>query len=323
VDKNKSFLDETSFSKEVSGFKSRSVHFNLNSLHIEKIFNALWCMKKDGLADTTIKVTDRRLRMMDKVVDLDDPEKIREYLAKKEGKNSYIEGLADSYNRYARYNGIVWSKPLIKRSSQSPYVPSREEVTILVSDAGKKYSLILSVFRDTGMRPIELERAKLRWFDLNRGIVNVETAKYGAARTLRLKAQTVAMLKEYLGKHGFGLDDRVFPKTRTMRTAFQRIRQRTAEKLQKPELLRVTLYSFRHYFATMLYQKTKDILLVKRQLGHRRIENTLVYTHLIDFRDEEFTVRAAETVEQATKLIESGFEYVTEMGEVKLFRKPK
>jgi len=305
------------------GFNSRSVHHNLNSVHSDRIFNALWGMKKDGLADTTIRVTDRRLRMICKVVDLDNPERVREYLAKKEGKNSYLEGLADAYCRYARYNGVAWVKPLFKRSSQPPYVPSIEEVTILVSDAGKKYSLILSVFRDTGMRPIEVERTQLRWFDLNRGSVNVETAKYGAARTLKLKPQTVAMLKEYFGKHDFGLNDRVFPKARTMRTAFQRIRQRTAEKLQRPELMRISLYSFRHYFATALYQKTKDILLVKRQLGHKRLENTLIYTHLVDFRDEEFTVRAASTVAEASKLIESGFEYVNEIDGTALYRKRK
>jgi integrase len=305
------------------GFNSRSVHHLVNSVHSEKIFNALWCMKKDRFAETTIRVTDRRLRMMDRAVDLDDPERVRDYLGKKQGKNSYIEGLADAYNRYDRYNGITWSKPLIKRSSQPPYVPSGEEITILVSDAGKKYSLILSVLRDTGMRPIELERAKLRWFDLNRGLVNVETAKYGAARTLRLKPKTVAMLKEYLGKHNFGLNDHIFPKARTMRTAFQRIRRRTAEKLQRPELMRISLYSFRHYFATVTYQKTKDILLVKRLLGHKRIENTLVYTHLVDFRDEEFTVRAASTVAEASKLIESGFEFVNEIDGTALYRKRK
>ena len=248
------------------GFKSRSVHFELNSLHSEKIFNTLWCMKKDHLAESTIKVTDRRLRMMAKTVDIDNPEKVRECLANKKGKNSYIEGLVDSYDRYARYNEISWSKPLIKRSSQPPYVPTEEEITILTTDAGKKYSLILSIFRDTGLRPIELERAKLRWFDLTRGLVNVETAKHGNARTLILKTQTLAMLKEYVGKHGFGLNDNIFPKVRTMRTAFQRIRQRTANKLHRPELIRISLYSFRHFFATMLYHRTKDILHVKQML---------------------------------------------------------
>jgi hypothetical protein len=49
----------------------------------------------------------------------------------------------------------------------------------------------------------------------------------------------------------------------------------------------------------------------------------LIYTHLIDFRDEEFTVRCAKSVKEACELLESGFEYVTEMDGVKLFRKPK
>jgi integrase len=261
--------------------------------------------------------------MMAKVVNLNDPEKVREYLANKEGKNSYIEGLVDSYDRYARYNEITWNKPLIRRSSQPPYVPTTEEITILISDAGKKYSLILSILRDTGMRPIELERSKLRWYDLKRGSVNVETAKYGNARILRLKAQTIAMLNEYVGKHDFGLNDNIFPKVRTMRSAFQRLRQRTATKLKRPELLKISMYSFRHFFATQLYYKTKDILLVKAQLGHKRLENTLIYTHLINFKDEEFTVRTAISVDEACKLIESGFEYVTEMDGIKIFRKPK
>ena len=73
----------------------------------------------------------------------------------------------------------------------------------------------------------------------------------------------------------------------------------------------------------MLYHKTKDILYVKKQLGHRRLENTLVYTHLIDFKDEEYIVRVARTVEEACQLIESGFEYVTDFEDVKLFRKRK
>ena len=229
----------------------------------------------------------------------------------------------DAYDRYAKYNGIIWNKPLIKRSSQPPYIPTEEEITILTTDAGKKYSLILSILRDNGMRPIELERAKLKWFDLNRGLVNVETAKYGEARTLKLKTQTFAMPKEYLGKHDFRLNDNIFPKERIMRTAFQRIRQRTAEKLQKPELLKISMYSFRHYFATLLYHKTKDILHVKQQLGHKRLENTLIYTQLINFEEDKYHVRTAKTIEEACKLIEAGFEFVTEMEGIKLFRKRK
>jgi len=49
----------------------------------------------------------------------------------------------------------------------------------------------------------------------------------------------------------------------------------------------------------------------------------LIYTHLVSFGSDEWICKVAETIEEAAKLIESGFEYVTEMDGVKLFRKRK
>jgi len=73
----------------------------------------------------------------------------------------------------------------------------------------------------------------------------------------------------------------------------------------------------------MEYHKTKDILHVMKILGHKNIKNTLVYTHLVDFNDEEYISRAAWTLDEASKLIESGFEYVCEIENARLFRKRK
>jgi predicted RNase H-like HicB family nuclease len=59
-------------------------------------------------------------------------------------------------------------------------------------------------------------------------------------------------------------------------------------------------------------------------LGHRNINNTMIYTHLIKLdKDEKFYSATAKTVEEARKLIEEGFEYVCEVDGVKLFRKRK
>lgn len=69
--------------------------------------------------------------------------------------------------------------------------------------------------------------------------------------------------------------------------------------------------------------KTKDILHVKRLLGHKKLENTEIYTHLTEFENEEYHSATAITVEEAKKLIESGFEYVTNMDDIKLFRRRK
>lgn len=73
----------------------------------------------------------------------------------------------------------------------------------------------------------------------------------------------------------------------------------------------------------MLYHQTRNILLVKQQLGHRKIETTLVYTQLLNADEEEYVCDMGRTIEECRRLIEEGFEYVTEMDGAKLFRKRK
>ena len=73
----------------------------------------------------------------------------------------------------------------------------------------------------------------------------------------------------------------------------------------------------------MEYHRTKDILHVMQLLGHKNIKNTLIYTQLVNFKDNEYVCKIAKTLEEATKLIEAGFEYVTDMNGYKLFRKRK
>jgi hypothetical protein len=60
----------------------------------------------------------------------------------------------------------------------------------------------------------------------------------------------------------------------------------------------------------MLFAKTKNILYVKQQLGHRWIENTMVYTQLINFESDEWHVAHAPSLEEENKLIEAGFEFI-------------
>jgi len=73
----------------------------------------------------------------------------------------------------------------------------------------------------------------------------------------------------------------------------------------------------------MEYHKTKDILHVMRLLGHKNINNTLIYTQLVSFSDDDYVSRVAKDVQELCQLVEAGFEYVTEMDGVKIFRKRK
>jgi hypothetical protein len=58
-------------------------------------------------------------------------------------------------------------------------------------------------------------------------------------------------------------------------------------------------------------------------LGHRQIENTLLYTQLISFESDEFHSAVAQTIDEAKKLVETGFEFVCTHEGVMLFRKRK
>jgi hypothetical protein len=70
------------------------------------------------------------------------------------------------------------------------------------------------------------------------------------------------------------------------------------------------LNSLRHWKATILYHKTRDIFYVKDFLRHRDIRNTLVYTQLVTFEDDEYLCKAASNVKEARELVEAGYEYV-------------
>lgn len=100
-------------------------------------------------------------------------------------------------------------------------------------------------------------------------------------------------------------------------------RKNLGKRLCNPRLVRISLKTLRHWKTTMEYHRTKDILYVKELLGHKNIQNTLVYTHLVSWENDDYTVRVGSTIEECTKLLEAGFEYVTDFEEKKLFRKKK
>jgi len=100
-------------------------------------------------------------------------------------------------------------------------------------------------------------------------------------------------------------------------------RRRLAQKLQNPRLLQITFHTLRHWKATTEYHRTRDILYVKQLLGHKQIQNTMLYTQLISFESDEYASAVAKNLDEARKLVEAGFEYVTEVDGRKLFRKRK
>jgi integrase len=110
---------------------------------------------------------------------------------------------------------------------------------------------------------------------------------------------------------------------------FFRQRKAVARKLENPRLTKISFRTFRHWKGTLEYHRTRDILYVKKILGHKEIGSTLKYidleANMFGITSDQFTVKVATNTEEACKLAEVGFEYVT--GDYtdggKIFRKRK
>jgi integrase len=261
------------------------------------------------------------LKFLARNCNLNDSESVREFIANKECGNSYKIGLVKAYNYYAVVNGIQWIKPKYKSERKIPKIPTTEAINKIISIASKKYATIFKILMETGVMPYELSNVTLRDIDLEKGTLSVQGFKGHASRIFKLKSETIAMLREYLAKHGF--NDKPFPDSEYMGKMWRRYRNKTAEKLKEPQLKTIRLYDLRHYFATMLYYRTRDPLLVKQLMGHKKLETILIYTQLVNFKEDEYHSATATTIKEARRLIEQGFEYVTEIDGVKLFRKRK
>jgi len=291
-----------------------------------KILNLCWELKKKGRADPTIKTYRKALYLLAKNCNLEKPESVRTFLATFERKNGYKKQLVCAYETYVKMYGLTWNKPNYYVPSKMPKIPLEAKINCIIANAPPKLATAIAMSKDTGLRPVELMKLRLRDIDLQKGAVYPETAKHGSPRVLKLTNSTLNMLNKWLTRANIGLNDKVFTwwNGEKYGQQFRIARNKVAKKMGDPTIKSIRLYDLRHYFATMTYHRTKDILFVKQQMGHKKIETTLIYTQLLQFeKDDNYTCKVAQTVEQATELIESGFEYVTEMDGLKLFKKRK
>lgn len=101
------------------------------------------------------------------------------------------------------------------------------------------------------------------------------------------------------------------------------MRNKLAKKLNDPSIATIRLYDFRHYFCTKKLNDINNPYTVMMLMGHKKLETTQKYMHLINLNDDEGTCAGATTAKEAMKLIEAGFQYVTTIEGVQLFRKRK
>jgi integrase len=177
--------------------------------------------------------------------------------------------------------------------------------------------------KETGIRAGEAWQIERTEIDVEDRTIRVKPEKGSNPRAPRISEKLLAMLFGIRKNSNIAFGDYTLA---GFSCSFQRQRKKIALKLQNPRIAQITFHTFRHWKATMEYHRTKDILYVMQLLGHKNIKNTLVYTQLLPFKEDDgFISKVALNTAEACKLVEDGFTFITgEYGDGgKIFRKPK
>jgi integrase len=296
----------------------------------QTIIDTILALRNEGRTETTIKQVNYKLREIARNTIINNPEEVKAYIAtarnqitheplSEESRNK----IAYAYDKYCEKQKIVWKKPFYKVEEKTPLIPSTENVNTIINNATKRYTIIFTLLAEIGAERHELEKVMQADIDAEQGLISIRGCKGHASGTYKLKTRTAEMLRIYLHKNP---QERPFPTSKIMGDVWRQTRRRAATKLCKPELDRIILKSLRNYSGAQLYYKLPDPIAVMRHSRHKKLETTMHYIRGITTSgEEEFICKAAATPQEATVLIEQGFQYIT--GEYndgrKLFRKRK
>ena len=291
----------------ITKFKGKTVEF-------------LWYLKKQGRSEHTIKNHARFLNLLIRR-GITDPEEVKDFIAtKKHWSNGTKTLRATVYKNFASWLEINWEVPKYAVTEKVPFIPTETEIDAIIAGCGRRMSTLLQFLKETGARIGEASRIEWTDIDYERRLVTITPLKGSRPRILPLSIKLVNMLKNRRR-----ISDKVFPMKPSGN--FHTQRSRLARKLENPRLLRIHFHTFRHFKGTTEYHKTKDILHVMNILGHKRIDNTMIYIHLenalFQTTNEEFHVKIAQTPEEVKGLLETGFEYICEKDSNMFFRKRK
>lgn len=291
-----------------------------------KIVEFAWWMQKQGYKESTYTGRVKHIKtLVRRGANLLDPESIKKVIAlQKTWSDGFKANMVDTYSCFLEKEGLTWNPPKHKRQEKLPFIPTETELDQLIASTGKNLSIFLQGLKKTGADPSELTAITCADINKDAGTITINHPVKGhSPRILSVSSDLIRRL-ETLPKN----NEKIFKRQHLYPNFYYR-RKTIARRLSNPRLLKITFITYRHWKGTMEYHRTKDILYVKKVLGHKSVNNTLIYIDLesVIFRktSDRFTVRVANNMGEACALAEAGFEYVT--GEYKdggkIFRKRK
>lgn len=176
--------------------------------------------------------------------------------------------------------------PFRKFDTYLPFVPSRDMILeFLSSITDLKFRSIIALMYSSGLRSGEART--LHYEDISRTqmTIHIRSTKSRSDRYAILSRNALDTLTEYWFTCGRP-KDLLFPSNKHRNGKVVPVSsQYLSSRIRAQEALlgwphRLTAHSFRHAFATHLYENGTDIFQIKELMGHRSLNSTAIYIHL-------------------------------------------
>jgi integrase/recombinase XerD len=289
-----------------------------------KILELLFQLEGDGKKQGTIESYSKLFRAALKHgANLRDPEDVKDFLAKINWKDNTKKNAVAMLNTWFEFIETNWKPPKYYGETEDPFIPTEQEIDLLIAASGKIMATYLQLLKETGARCGEISGLKWTDIDFQQRTVRIKAEKGSRSRTSPLSPRALEMVGNIPKQR-----ERPFVNADDMRSSYYIQRKRIARKLSNPRILQIHFHTLRHWKGTTEYLKTTDMDYAKEILGHRSILSTQVYVNIgkairRNAALDDFHVKVATTKEEITQLLESGFEYVFQKEDLAYFRKRK
>lgn len=206
---------------------------------------------------------------------------------------TFYDWLYNKYSVFKYKTNPTKTLPNVERNKRIPNHLNLEDarrIQNIFNASNSRYYIrnntIISLFLCTGMRLSELSNIKIKDINFeNKSILII--GKGNKERTVYLTDKIIKQIKKYVGtRQIIDLSENLFVNNKNTKLSNRSIENicDKAFKLTGLNDKKYTVHTLRHTFATYIYKQTKDILIVKDILGHKRLDTTIIYTHT--FNDE-------------------------------------